>query len=315
MRIVLFMNWMNVILGKKLFLREAKKDVGYLDSIQALKDRIAALETIIHENQESLKDLKAKFLQNVYHEIRTPLNAILGFTSIIEQNGLNEKEYKKYSEYVKRSSDEFLAVIDNLVEASLIESNHIDIKQKEFDLEDLFKELHSYFTVRKHVHGKENIALLNKMPLQEEKHSIYTDRSKLFQVFSNLLSNSFKFTEKGVIEFGIESITLDSYVFFVADSGKGGLKNKEIIAFENFTKLRNEGSPNLNGLGLGLSISKKIIEILGGSIWIESNKFDGTTIKFTLSVKSKSEKDKIKELQKSEDSVFYPRIKKTANFR
>jgi len=283
--------------------------------IRRLENKIRVLEGIIEKGRKKERELKTGFLKNIYHEIRTPMNAILGFTALLDQHEFEAEKQERYNEHIRRSSDEFLKVIDDIVEAALIDAGQIEIKKEEFDLDPFFKELHNHFTIKKHAHGKDSVAFLKKVPMDNERKTmVFTDKTRLYQVMVNLLSNAFKFTERGIIEYGWYFNSDDECEFFVADTGIGGVHDREVIAFEDFSQLEDAKYAVSTGLGLGLSISKKLIELLGGSIRVMSNKEKGSTFRFKIPVSCKSTN------QASYKKVFtgdyyYPRLKKPFEYR
>lgn len=257
--------------------------VRYEDAVENdyLKNRIELLEELLKERTTCVENAKSIFLRNLYHEIRTPLNAIVGFSELIELNSLGKEEKDQYIKHIKDSSKQFLRMMDNIIEASIIEAGLMKISVSQCSLDSLLEEIHAYFAIQKHISNKD-ITLLISKPENTIDFNVYCDSYRLSQVLINLISNAFKFTEKGSIEFGY-SINSDEIQFFVSDTGKGGLEGKEKI-FNSFTKL-DESDSSQEGLGLGLSLSKKLIELMSGNIWYESGDSEGTTFKFTIPYK------------------------------
>ncbi len=247
--------------------------------INYMKRRIELLEKLLDEKSDCVEKAKSVFLRNLYHEIRTPLNSIVGFSDLIEMNNLDLKEKENYIAHIRESSQEFLNKMDNIIEASIIEAGLMKITNENCMLYDLLSEIHSYFSLHKHIVEK-NIALLLSVPRELKEIEVVVDSFRLSQIITNLLSNAFKFTPQGIIEFGFE-LKVDNIEFYVKDTGVGGLEGKENEIFQNFNKL-NEPENEKKGLGLGLSLSKKLVELMGGSIWYNSVKNKGTTFYFTL---------------------------------
>jgi len=244
-----------------------------------MRRKIELLEKLLDEKSNCVEKAKSIFLRNLYHEIRTPLNSIVGFSDLIEMNNLDIHEKESYVSYIRESSQEFLNKMDNIIEASIIEAGLLKLSQEECMLSELLSEIHSYFSLHKHILDK-NIALLLTIPQELKEISLMIDSYRLTQILTNLISNSFKFTSRGIIEFGytIKSAEIE---FFVKDTGIGGLEGRENEIFQFFAKL-DDSDNSKKGLGLGLSLSKKLIEHMGGKIWYDSVLSKGTTFYFTL---------------------------------
>ena len=253
-----------------------------------LKKRVEVLEKLLDEKSNCVEKAKSVFLRNLYHEIRTPLNSIVGFSDLIEMNNLELKDKETYITHIRESSQEFLNKMDNIIEASIIEAGLLKISEEACRLYDLLLEIHSYFSLHKHITDK-NIALLLTIPPELKEIEVKADSFRLTQILTNLLSNAFKFTSRGIIEFGY-NLKESNIEFFVKDTGIGGLEGKEKEIYRNFNKL-NDPENESTGLGLGLSLSKKLIELMGGAIWFDSVVNKGTTFFFTIPyVPDKSDK-------------------------
>lgn len=244
-----------------------------------LLKRVDFLEGLIEEKTHSVDKAKSIFLKNLYHEIRTPLNAIVGFSDLIELNSISEKEKTTYVSHIRESSKDFLRKMDNIIEASIIEAGLLKISNEECHLYELMTEIYSYFSIQKHI-GEKSIALLLSVPEDLKDISINCDSFRLSQILGNLLSNAFKFSEHGIIEYGY-TIHKKELEFYVKDSGSGELEDKENVIFENFTKLDNTDNAQ-EGLGLGLGLSKKLVELMGGTIWYKSIISKGTSFYFSI---------------------------------
>ncbi|MBN2522190.1 MAG: hypothetical protein JXB24_02900 [Bacteroidales bacterium] len=274
---------------------EAKKCANDVE-FEYLKKRIELLENLLEEKTNCVENAKSIFLRNLYHEIRTPLNAIVGFSDLIEINSLEREEKKQYIHHIRESSKDFLRKMDNIIEASIVEAGLVKISMNQCSLNDLLEEISAYFSIQKHISEK-NIVFSISKPEKDIDSNIYCDSHRLTQILINLISNAFKFTERGVIKIGY-TINSDEIQFFVSDTGIGGLEGKEKLVFNTFTKL-DESDSSQGGLGLGLSLSKKLVELMGGNIWYESNGSKGTTFYFTIPYKPVSLRDKRKQTEKS----------------
>ncbi len=223
--------------------------------------------------------LKTAFLANLSHEIRTPMNGIIGFTSILQEGDLNKDEQELYLDLINSSGQKMVRLIDDLVNISKIESGTIEFHCSEIDLPLLFKEMFLFF--EKEARDKNLVLELIK---DNNISIIYSDRNKLEQIFFNLINNALKFTDKGNIKFGYQE--KNSHIeFFVEDSGNGIPKKDYNKIFERFNQANN-GNSTKGGIGLGLSIVKEFVEILGGSIQLKSEINTGSRFYFSIPLKS-----------------------------
>lgn len=190
---------------------------------------------------------------------------------------------------INQSSTKLMQLVEAMIDISLLETGQLQIRNEECLINQLLTDIYHYYNIDRHRSNRNHIALLLNRAVKQDDFKIYTDQFRLHQVISNLMNNAFKFTEKGIIEFGYHlDEESNEVMFFVKDSGKGGLKDSEKI-FESFEKISMSQKIDA-GVGLGLTISKGIIELLGGKIWVEENVFHGSTFKFTIPY-TKGEKD------------------------
>ena len=258
--------------------KELNEDITY----NKLLEKVEKLEQMMKEESSKTERLKTSFLNNIYHEIRTPMNSIVGFSELLKQNGLSELKKDMYVSKIRQGSENFLKLIDLLLDASLIESGNLELNNVPCDLGQLMDELHSYHTIQKHMFDKSDVAFLKNMDRYYPGLQIITDKEWLFKILTNLLDNAFKFTHKGDIEFGYKVINQDQIMFFVKDSGIGIDANQAAEMFHKFKKIEYCIGKDNRGLGLGLSIAKGLIDMMSGKIWIESNSFGGSTFKFSI---------------------------------
>lgn len=257
---------------------EVNQDTVYRD----LLEKVRQLEQLMKEEADKNEKLKTTFLNNIYHEIRTPMNSIVGFAELLKQNGLSEEKKESYISKIKQGSEEFLKLLDLLLDASLIESGNLRLTNSNCRLEQLIDELYTFYTIQKHVLEKNNIAFLRNTDKYYPGLQISSDKNRLYKILSNLLDNAFKFTDKGVIEFGYKVINTTQIMFYVKDSGLGIGAEEAPDLFHKFRKNEYCRGKDFRGLGLGLSISKGLIDLMGGKIWVEKNSFGGATFKFTI---------------------------------
>jgi len=231
------------------------------------------------ERAKRADQLKSAFLANMSHEIRTPLNAIVGFSSLISDPDIAESEKVDFEGQIQRNSDYLLSLIEDIIDLSKIESNQLTIKIEEVDVVPLINQL---------VHTFHKVILLEKdvlvfTNLQELKLLVNVDRVRLEQILRNLLSNAVKFTEQGSIE--VTCVKDNRYVTFgVKDTGLGIKLEQQGIIFDRFIKLDNNKQYLYRGTGIGLFLSKQLVEMFGGKIWVESEIGMGSTFYFTIPV-------------------------------
>lgn len=222
------------------------------------------------EKAETSDKLKSVFLANMSHEIRTPLNAIVGFSRIISESD-NAEERREYYEIVDANNERLLQLINEILDLSKIESGIVEFTYGPVRLHTLCKEIHDAHVFR----CPQGVELRFDSP--DEALSIHSDKNRIFQVFSNLIGNAFKFTTEGSVSYGYKQEG-ERVVFYVKDTGLGIEPEKLGRVFQRFAKLNNFAQ----GTGLGLSICKTIIERLGGEIAVSSEVGTGTTFTFWL---------------------------------
>lgn len=235
---------------------------------------------IAKEKAEESNRLKSAFLANVSHEIRTPMNGILGFADLLKEPHLSGETQKQYLDVIERSGKRMLSIINDLVDISKIEAGQIDINYDNISIKELIKEQYEFF---KPIAAEKGLKLDCVCYKDVE---IETDSVRVGQILSNLLNNAIKYTHKGGIRFGY-IIRKDFCELFVADTGVGIIKDLYDRVFERFVQGDLEITRKHDGVGLGLSISKALVEKLGGKIWLRSSPGVGTTFYFDLPLKHK----------------------------
>ncbi|ASB49103.1 PAS domain S-box protein [Alkalitalea saponilacus] len=235
----------------------------------------------IERAQES-ENLKTAFLQNVSHEIRTPLNAIIGFSEMLALPDFEENDKVNFSEIIVNSSRELLNLVNDILTISTIETQQEKMNLQKIILKELLIDLKSVFSNNA---TKKGIVLesviLSSLP---DRFSIKTDELKLKQVFNNLIGNALKFTEKGEVVYGVESVDEDKkqIVFFVSDTGIGIPIKMQDKVFERFRQANPDVQTKYGGTGLGLAICKGHVELMGGKIWLESKPGKGSVFRFSI---------------------------------
>lgn len=237
------------------------------------------------EKAEESDLLKTMFLSNLSHEFRNPMNTIIGFSEMINSGNIDTEKRKEYARIITRKGNYILRFIDDIAELAKFETGAVSVNRKNCDINRVAGELFLEFKEIKKEIGKDQIELRLNVPnpLTEE---IYTDPGRLQQVLSNLLRNAFQFTEKGTVEFGYEIKDSKTIQFFVKDTGIGVRKEDQKLVFNRFRQVEETSLRRIGGSGLGLTLSRHIINVLGGKIWFESAPNEGSTFFFTLPVNS-----------------------------
>jgi len=234
------------------------------------------------ELAEESDTLKSSFLANMSHEIRTPMNAIIGFSNLLQYDDITPEEKNQYIDLINRSGQNLLNLLNDIFDLSKIEAGFIEIKNSPVSLHEIFREL--YFTFEEEKLRQELYYLEFRLdvPDSKDKLIIYTDPFRLKQIMTNLLSNAFKFTDRGYIELGYYQEKESCVTLFVRDTGIGIPSEKYSYIFDRFSKIENDRNRPIGGTGLGLAISKKLAELLGGKLWVESEISKGSVFYVSL---------------------------------
>ncbi|MCB8964811.1 MAG: PAS domain S-box protein [Bacteroidales bacterium] len=232
------------------------------------------------EKAEESDRLKSAFLANMSHEIRTPMNGILGFTSLLKQARDTSREQKEYIDIIEKSGFRLLGIINDIIDISKIESGQMKLKIAPTSIDEQLKYLYDFFKPEAELKG---LALFLKKGAGVEGLSISTDGEKLYAILTNLIKNAIKFTEKGVVIVKCE-LSDDCVEFMVKDTGIGIPKDRQEAIFERFVQADISDKNAYQGAGLGLSITKAFVQMLGGRIWVESEEQQGSSFYFTIPV-------------------------------
>ncbi|MEI6678975.1 MAG: response regulator [Mariniphaga sp.] len=271
----------NLLFARYLY-KQLQNQNQFLD--QKVKERTAELEKtnralLVALNKAEENDrLKTAFLNNISHEIRTPFNGILGFLSILQHEDLSDPERDEYISVINQSSIRLMSTINDIVEISQIQTNQVRLVSYMTNLRDLGEELFNRFNSQAINKG---LKLIIHSHLPKSIDSAYTDGKKLNNILSCLIDNAIKFTKVGSIDLDIFKVD-DFLKFSVKDTGIGIPKNKHYEIYQRFMQIDGSNTRQFEGSGLGLSIAKAHIEMLGGTIWLESEEGEGSTFHFTI---------------------------------
>jgi two-component system sensor histidine kinase/response regulator len=215
------------------------------------------------------------------------MNAIIGFSDMLVNEEFTDDEKKEFIGIIKTSGDTLLKLIDDIIDISLIEAGQLKTKVATYNLNYLIREIHRFFQGEKERQNKHQIDIKLSVVNFDETITIEADQVRFRQILTNLIGNALKFTESGFIEIGYDIFDKKTLSVYVKDTGIGIHKDKIDTVFERFSKLDDERKL-YSGTGLGLTISKKLVEQMGGNLTVESEFGVGSIFRFTLPYKNEN---------------------------
>jgi len=301
------------VLGNRIFeishtgmTYQGKKAI--LEIFQDITEQKVKEEELIRakEQAEESDRLKSAFLTNMSHEIRTPMNGILGFAELMKEPNLTSAEQQDYIQTIQISGARMLNTINSIVDISKIESGLMKVDIKETNINEKMEFTYKFFKPEVEIKGLQ-FRFKNGLPSKEA--AIKTDNEKVYGILTNLVRNAIKFTYDGSIEFGYEK--KGAFLeFFVKDTGVGIPDNQKDLIFERFRQGSESYNRGYEGSGLGLSICKSYVEMLGGEIWVESEEGLGSTFYFTIPYNAATEeKSAIRKDVSEEEEVQLKKLK------
>jgi signal transduction histidine kinase len=299
-----FVSFLIWLLGSVAFI------FGYRRINQSWKKQQMAEKKLNKRNLELIKALdkatesdrlKSAFLANMSHEIRTPMNGIMGFTSMLKENGLSIKDFDAYISIIEQSGTRLLNIINDLLDISRIESGQVEMLFSDININELIEYMATFF---KPEVAKKGIELSFKNSLPDSESIIRTDHEKIHAILINLVKNSIKYSHEGFIEIGYQ--VKDKYLeFYVKDTGIGIEKEVKAFIFERFRQANDSNTRKYEGAGLGLSITKAYVEMLGGEIWVESEFGKGSVFYFTIPYHSSLKDKSLTECVSANDAMIF----------
>jgi hypothetical protein len=247
------------------------------ESLERIQEMNVKLEESKIKAEESDR-LKSAFLANMSHEIRTPMNGILGFAELLKAQNLKSSKKKEYLNIIQESGKRMLNLINDLIDISKIEAGQMKLSFAKTNLNEVIDYQQTFF---KPEASSKNIELTTSKTLPSVQASIETDREKLMAVLTNLIKNAIKFTNEGNITFGY-NLKGNMVEFYVQDTGVGIPKEQQKAVFERFVHADLSLSKPYQGAGLGLSITKAYVHMMGGKIWVRSKEEEGSVFYFTI---------------------------------
>ena len=227
--------------------------------------------------------LKSAFLANMSHEVRTPLNGMIGFSELLKETDLPQAKREFYLNFIRNGSIQLLRIIDDIIDISKLESDDVSISPSKFKVGKVLFEKIDYYQQNKELFTKKNIEIRMKIPPESINLTLNADLERFSKILDHLILNGIKYTDQGYLEIGISTLeqTAENFIqFYVSDTGIGIDEKNFTFIFERFNKVKDNRLSS--GNGLGLSITKKLVELMGGKIWVKSEINKGSTFYFTL---------------------------------
>lgn len=263
-------------------LEEGFKEMSIEGIVEDITQVAHAREEIIKAKDKAIEAdrLKSLFLANMSHEIRTPMNAIIGFTNMLREDDITSEDKNMFIDVIQSNGNSLMTLIESIVDFSKLEADQMNVSMGEFNFNSLFDSVCESAEKLLISDEKSHIKLIRSKETDGEMR-IIADRHRLNQVLNHLIINAIKFTDQGEIEIGYKTVE-DRFSIFVRDTGIGIPKDKQVLIFERFAKVNNDKNRLYGGTGIGLTISKGLVNLMGGSLEVESEPGKGSTFLINL---------------------------------
>jgi signal transduction histidine kinase len=285
-------------LQEQIILSDEQNELIHKQTIELEKNKHLLVKTVesrttelnsAKEKAEESERLKTSFLENMSHEIRTPMNVIMGFASLLEFHDVNDEDKKKFISHINKNCQLLLRLIDDILDMSKLQAGQMELIKNEFSVNQVLQSIYKMMLKDRDELGLEDVKVELVLEPGNKDYILYSDSARFIQVLTNLLSNAFKYTEKGSIRFGYNTLYQSDFEdepymlqFFVEDTGIGIPPEKSEYIFDWFNKIEDDTSKLYRGAGLGLYISKQLVTMMGGRIWFNSRPKEGSTFCFTM---------------------------------
>jgi signal transduction histidine kinase/ligand-binding sensor domain-containing protein len=261
----------------------------YRNKLEKLVEERTKELMVAKEKAEESDKLKTSFLSNLSHEVRTPLNSIVGFSNIVFDEDLTHEEKIGYKKLVEESCFSLLSVINDIIDYSKIEAGDIQLDMHDLSVQQIISGLDDIFHfehTKQNFYKPKNLEFKLNVSDEAKQMLVHTDEQRLKQILTNLISNAIKFTMEGYVEFGCQFLNNNQTVeFYLKDTGIGIKREDHEIIFQRFRKIENDSLDLFRGTGIGLSIVKQLVHVLGGQIRLESEINHGSTFYISLPTK------------------------------
>jgi len=263
-------------MGLNMMIDDLRNNVN----LKSQNNRIRAINDELKKAKKKAQEsdrLKSAFLANMSHEIRTPMNAIMGFSTMLRRSDISPEKQKKFYAHIENAGNQLMTLIDDILDLSKIESNQLKIHKYYCNVNDLLEQVFEIVKHNKRLIAKPDIQLVYHNGHYKDYCIVNTDQVRFKQIFINLMNNAIKFTEKGRVELGyslLKKQNKDIVKLYVKDTGIGISDDLKDVIFERFRQVDNDQIQE--GAGLGLSITKGLVDLLGGEISLESKSGTGT---------------------------------------
>ncbi len=256
-----------------------------MEYTKQLEEKVAWLEGNLKQFQSDGTRVKTRFLSNISHEIRTPMNAIIGFSHLLGEDDVDGSQRDAYINHITRNSSSLLNMMDNLIDLSLIETGNLKLKEEEVMIYPLIKKLYDQYNLDRYRVNRERVALLLNVREAFKLAKIIADKERLSRALSCLIENSLTQTKKGVVEIGASFANKNTLVFTIKDSSNMLLQERARKVFET-TEREEDWYNTADTIGLGYKLARGLVEAMNGKIMVSDSSFKGTTIEFSIPVKT-----------------------------